>query len=136
MVNATLDDTAAMAMSAGWNHVFANDIKNELVVLLLEIVQALLEYMVSVDVLRKCNNGPTERLCNSTNLYHNQQSTFRPRQTLGKLTCSGLCVYSSIFWRARVPWELVAIETISGAALLIRTARCSGEQCSSSFWHR
>jgi hypothetical protein len=68
MVDAPLDDTAAMAVSSGRNHVLADDVENELVVLLLKIVQALLQNVVSVDVLCKCHNRAAEGLCDRGNL--------------------------------------------------------------------
>jgi len=56
MVNASLEDTAAMAMGADLNATLADSIEDELGVLRLEVVEALLDDMVAIEVLNEPND--------------------------------------------------------------------------------
>ena len=68
MVDAALEDAATMTVSANSNAVFTNGIKDELGILGLEVVEAFLDDMVTVQVLNEIDNSVTESVHDGLNL--------------------------------------------------------------------
>lgn len=60
VVNAALEDAATVTMSAHSNAVLTNGIKDELGILGLEVVQALLDDMITVQILNEIDDLATE----------------------------------------------------------------------------
>ena len=56
MINATLQNTASVAMGANHKTIVSNGFKDELGIHRLEVVEALLDDMVAIEVLDKSNN--------------------------------------------------------------------------------
>lgn len=68
MINASLKDAATMTVSANSNAVFTNGIKDELGILGLEVVEAFLDDMVTVQVLNEIDDSVTESVHDGLNL--------------------------------------------------------------------
>lgn len=73
MINASLQDTASMAVSSNLNTVSADGVVDELVVLRSKAVQALLDDMVTVEVLDQRDHAGVERNNDNGNLLRGRQ---------------------------------------------------------------
>jgi hypothetical protein len=59
VVNAALENTTAVAVCADGDAVVTNSVEDELSILGLEVVEALLNDVVAIEVLNESNNLPT-----------------------------------------------------------------------------
>lgn len=68
MINAALEDAAAMTVSPNNNAVLSDSIKDELSILSLEVVKALLDHMITVEVLDEIDDLIAKSIHNHLNL--------------------------------------------------------------------
>lgn len=151
VVDTTLKDTTAVTMCSHWDAVSANSIENELCnvsmdstsldsnhltnlsILALEAVQALLDDVVTVEVLNQVDNLALKSTDDSGDLQTMSAKNTHVNIDGKRLTCSGVEINSIIFCKALVPCWLRAILTRLGAAVLTRTVRWASLANSRSF---
>lgn len=114
-----------------------------LVVLRSQLVEALLDHMVAIEILDEHNNVKAERdddrmdlgVVSEISLYPSHKSMVL-NEAETTLACLRVDRKSIIFWTARVPCMLSEMLTRSWATDSQMTLRCSSVEYSSSFWQR
>lgn len=82
VIDAALEDTAAMAVSADNDAVLANSIEDELGILRLEVVETLLNNMIAIQVLDQVDNLALKRLDNELDLSDVSKRALRWDETI------------------------------------------------------
>ncbi len=110
-------------MSPNDDTVLADSIEDELGIFGAEMIETLLDDMIAIQVLDQINDLAFQSMDDGLNLANVSDLSYERSREL--LTCPGVEMNSIIFCKALVPCWLKAIFTICGAALLMRTVRCS-----------
>lgn len=122
MVDASLKNTASMSVGSHFNAVSCDSIVDKLVILRRELVQALLDDVIAVQILDQDNNGEAKSNDDGVDLdvafrvsLPRHVSEIREYPTKVVRTCLRVERKSIIFWTARVPCMLREILTRSCA---------------------
>jgi len=145
VVDTSLKDAASVSVGGDLDAVSRDGVVDELVILGNETVEALLDNVVSVEILDERHDVGGESHDDGVDLAmkkggRREVSEEVLRRTWsqrgGKLTCRGVERKSIIFWTARVPCMLSEMETRSSATDSQMAFRCSSDENSRSFWQR